>query len=522
MFKYTYIFITIFLLLISPVFAQNKLQKQADSAQAVFMSIRIEDTTHILQTGNYIINNTTSYNQKFEVLERISIMYFLANNLNKSISYAFKAKDVAEKSADPEMMAQGYGSIANLYSHLNLTEKARPYLNKAIQQIEKMPPGDKKFRLKALSYLELGNLDLNDKNFKGANNNYKQSLQQFNLVKNIDRSNYHYRRSLYNIGNSYKYLRQLDSAEIYLTKALAKKGNEETDLKYFINASLAEVYSLRGEYKRSIDTLQAVLKNPDFNIITLKTDVYLTLSRDYKYIGDNTNYTVYNEKHIALRDTVKSNELKAINTAFNVEQKDFSASIQESEKNNRWLIYSIIGVIIISLSIIIYINQKKKRERLVYQSIIKKLKTQAEILSAADENIEEDTKSIYTVPTLVEEEILAGLQKFEEAEGYRNSKLTVSMLAVNLKTNPAYLSAVIKSQKDKNFNTYINELRIRYICNKIHTHKEYEKYKISYLAEDCGFTSHSAFSTVFKKVTGISPSAFLREEESNTANQSVA
>ena len=517
-----YILLILSLLFTAPAFAQTISQKQADSAQAVFISIRIEDTTHILQTGNYIIKKTSSYNQKFDVLERTSVMYFLVNNLNKSIAYAFKAKDVAEKSSDPEMMAQGYGSIANLYSHLNLTEKARPYLNKAIQQIERMPPGDKKFRLKALSHLELGNLDLNDKNYTGANNNYKQSLQQFNLVKNMDRSNYHYRRSLYNIGNSYKYLRQKDSAEIYLTKALAKKGHEEADLKYFINASLAEVYSLRGEYKRSIDTLQALLKDPEFDIIALKTDIYLTLARDYEKIGDNANYTLYNEKHLALRDTVKNNELKAINTAFNVEQKDFSESIQESEKNNRWLVYGIISIVLISLSIIIYINKKKKRERLLYQSIIIKLKTQAEILLDAQENTEEDTRPIYSVPASVETDILEGLEKFEESEGFRNSKLTVSMLAVELKTNPAYLSAVIKSQKNKNFNTYINELRIRYICHKIHTHREYEKYKISYLAEDCGFTSHSAFSTVFKKVTGISPSVFLREEENSYANQSLA
>lgn len=522
MFKYNYIFFTLLLILHAPAFAQNKLQKQADSAQVVFRAIKIEDTTQILQTGNYIINSNASYTQKFDVLERTSVMYFLVNNLNKSIFYAFKAKEVAEKSSDPEMMAQGYGSIANLYSQLNLTEKARPYLNQAIQQIEKMPAGDKKYRLKALSYLELGTLDINEQNYERANKNYRQSLQQFNLLKNIDRSNYHYRRSLYNIGNSYRYLKQLDSAESYLNKALIKKGKEGADLKYFINNSLAEVYTMKGDYKRSIDTLQAILKDPAFDITALKTDIYLTLSRNYRNLGDNANYTLYNEKHIALRDTVKSNELKAINTAFNVEQKDFSASIQESQKNNRWLIYSIIAVVLVSLSIIVYINQKKKRERALYQSIIAKLKDLAEISAPEEEDIETDSKSIYSVPTSVEEEILNGLQKFEEAEGYRNSKLTVSMLAVQLQTNPAYLSAVIKSQKDKNFNTYINELRIRYICNKIHTHREYEKYKISYLAEDCGFTSHSAFSTVFKKVTGISPSVFLREEENSYANKSLA
>ena len=34
-------------------------------------------------------------------------------------------------------------------------------------------------------------------------------------------------------------------------------------------------------------------------------------------------------------------------------------------------------------------------------------------------------------------------------------------------------------------------------------------YKISYLAENCGFSSHSSFATVFKSITGISPVKFI-------------
>lgn len=525
MFRNKYIILSISLLLLTPLFAQNSLQKKIDSIKVVFYAINPADTTKILRTGNYILNNTTSYQDKFEVLERISVIYFQVNNINKSVAYAFKARDVAEQSADPEMMAQANGSVANLYSYLDLTSKARPYLKQAIANIEKMQPGDKKHLLKALSYLEMGNLDFNDKDYKASNKNYKNSLVQFNLVKDVKKKHtYHYRRSLYNIGNSYLFLKETDSAESYLNKASAVKDATNPQLKYYIYNSLAGVYSMRGNFKRAIDTLQTVLKDPGFDINPLKAEIYLSLSRNYKNTGDNNNYTLYNEKHLALRDTVKGHELKAISTAFDAEQKDFSASIMESKQNNRWLIYSIVAVVLLSISIIIYLNRKKKKEHAIYQLVIKNLKNQVALplQSETETEVGVDPKPIYSISISVEEDILEGLQKFEQAEGFRNPKLTVSMLAVQLKTNPAYLSAVIKEHKDSNFNTYINELRIRYICQKIHTHREYEKYKISYLAEDCGFTSHSAFSTVFKKVTGISPSAFLREEENSYANQSVA
>src|SRR5690606_20454014 len=106
---------------------------------------------------------------------------------------------------------------------------------------------------------------------------------------------------------------------------------------------------------------------------------------------------------------------------------------------------------------------------------------------------------------------LSKLEKFEKSQKFTNPKLTISTLAVQLKTNTTYLSEVINHYKGKNFNTYINELRINYICEKIYAHPEYLNYKISYLAEESGFASHSAFATVFKSITGISPSAFLRE-----------
>jgi len=512
MFRYKYLFFAFILLQLVPVLAQNRARKELDSLEVAFASID-SDTTEIVKTGKAILKISTSYRQKFEVLEKMAETYFRFNNINKSISYSFQAKDVAEQSADPEMIAQAYGSIANQYSYLNLTEKARPYLNKAVAKIETLPPGDKKFRLKALSYLELGNLDMNDKNFASANKNYRQSLAQFKRVKYIDDTNkYHYRRSLYNIGNSYYYLKQTDSAEIYLNEALSYSDSKNPTLKYYIYSTLAEVYTLRGNYKQAIDTLQTILKDPDFDINPLKVEIYLNLSRNYKNAGDKTNYTLYNEKHLALRDSVEGHERKAISTAFNVEQKDFSNSISESRKHNQWLMFGILAVILLSLATFIYLNRKKRKQREMYLSVIQNLKSEVEISRQTDIS-EPEIKPNYSIPQAVEKEILNGLQKFEEGERFRNTKLNISMLAVELGTNPAYLSAVIKAHKDQNFNSYVNELRIRYICRKIHTHREYVNYKISYLAEDCGFTSHSTFSTIFKKVTGISPSVFLSEEE---------
>lgn len=432
----------------------------------------------------------------------------------------FKAKGVAEKIKDPELLAQAYGSIANQYSYLSLNEKARFYLNQAIEQIEKIPEGNNKHRLNALSNIELGNLDFNDDRFIDANKNYRKSLAEFNLINKLDENNiYHYRRSLYNIGNSYYYLKEADSAEVYLLQALEINDPHSPNLKYFIYSTLSEVYTLRGNNKQAIDTLHTVLNDANFNILSLKSEIYLNLSKNYKALGDDANYTLFNEKHLALQEAQRGEERKAINTAFDVEQKAFVSTISKSRERNRWLLICIFIIVVLSVGSIVYLNNKKKKERIIYKSIIDKLENEAGLAPAKVTVNKKEIDSNNNIPSSVEREILDKLIKFEKSKKFRNPKLTISTLAVQLKTNPTYLSAIIKTHSDKNFNTYINELRIGYICEKIHTHPKYLNYKISYLATDCGFASHSTFSTIFKSVTGISPSVFLREEEKSNSRK---
>ncbi|OAH70438.1 hypothetical protein AXA65_13145 [Chryseobacterium sp. FP211-J200] len=155
---------------------------------------------------------------------------------------------------------------------------------------------------------------------------------------------------------------------------------------------------------------------------------------------------------------------------------------------------------------------RRKKERKVFENIIGKLESDNETKNTLPESLEKTPKDIpLQIPNSVEQYLLIKLQKFENSEKFTNPKLTISSLALQLKTNTSYLSEVINKYKGKNFNTYINELRIAYICHKIYNHKEYQNYKISYLAEECGFASHSSFATVFRNITGISPSVFIRE-----------
>lgn len=78
-------------------------------------------------------------------------------------------------------------------------------------------------------------------------------------------------------------------------------------------------------------------------------------------------------------------------------------------------------------------------------------------------------------------------------------------------TNTKYLSTVIHDYKKKNFNKYINDLRIDYITRHIYNSTKYHHFTIEALAEECGFFSRQHFSDLFYEINGIRPKDFIRK-----------
>lgn len=112
--------------------------------------------------------------------------------------------------------------------------------------------------------------------------------------------------------------------------------------------------------------------------------------------------------------------------------------------------------------------------------------------------------------SLTENKLLELLDDFENGTLYNSKNMSLPFLAGTLNTNTKYLSFVINRYKSVDFKTYINRLRIEYIVGKLSEDEKYRQYKISILAEECGFSSHSKFAAIFKATTGYSPSSYIK------------
>lgn len=90
-------------------------------------------------------------------------------------------------------------------------------------------------------------------------------------------------------------------------------------------------------------------------------------------------------------------------------------------------------------------------------------------------------------------------------------ELSLHELAQHLQTNPVQLSATINQVFGKNFNDYINGLRVEEFVRKYSTDTN-RRYTLLSLALDSGFNSKATFNRAFKKIKGSSPQEYLNRE----------
>jgi len=101
---------------------------------------------------------------------------------------------------------------------------------------------------------------------------------------------------------------------------------------------------------------------------------------------------------------------------------------------------------------------------------------------------------------------LLGLMK--EKKAYENPELSLASLSMLLGASPIILSKVINRGFGQNFNDFVNTFRIEAIKEKL-LYGEFQTQTLVGIAYDCGFNSKATFNRAFKKITGVTPSAYL-------------
>lgn len=324
---------------------------------------------------------------------------------------------------------------------------------------------------------------------------------------------------------------QLLASQIYLEKRDFSTSNkilddifdtlkQDPNLDYFYAATYnqqSKLFFQQQDYPASVNALKSALaKIESKNYLVLKNKIYARLALSYLALKDTVNYEEFEKKHQETKTSLSENKKEATRRLLQLNQ-DYE------NQNFKNFLYKKQSTFYISLSMVLAIlagfgfwyYQEFQKRKMLYKQVLF-FENQQKLFSQntptkADTVTKSNAKKQLIIPKETEEEILQKLEKFENSKLFLDKNMSLAALATQLETNTKYLSEIINKYKEKSFTAYINELKINHIAYLLTTDTTYRQYKISYLAEIAGFTSHSTFTVVFKNVTGLSPNEYLQQ-----------
>ena len=101
------------------------------------------------------------------------------------------------------------------------------------------------------------------------------------------------------------------------------------------------------------------------------------------------------------------------------------------------------------------------------------------------------------------------LQYMEDKEPWLNSKLNLKDVADHLNLSVHHLSQIINEQLGKTFFDFVNEYRVKEV-KKLIEESKHEQFTLLAIAHQSGFNSKSSFNSIFKRLTKVTPSEYIK------------
>jgi len=442
----------------------------------------------------------------------------------------YSQKEDAGLKKDLSYFLQVFGdySLADQYQNLGLYSQSKKIITALLSDSRLLKSTDPKLKTTAAKLFQLQAINF------GINKNYRAGLE--NLAKSDQYLNHHDEENrIIRIENnifrsSYLMRQNKPEASKQLIEHVISDLEQRKNSPFLLSLayeSLSRYYFLKQDYKTSAEKLEtglSLIEKLPFN--NLKIKIYESLSRNYFALHDDVKYHQYNKSYTDLKTQNDAHTREGIRYIVKLMETNQNKNLEFQKQNylgSLWFFILTLLLIIIGLLVFFLIirnknkDLKKQFDFFEKQSQLKQKNNSVTNSSTEKAEVLEKVqgKDSGKISKEKEEEILRKLEEFEQSDRYLNKSMSLSALSSQMEINTKYLSEVINTSKGKNFNGYINELRINHIAHLLRTEPSFLNYKVSYLAEYSGFSSHSAFTTVFKSVTGMSPNAYIQEISKN-------
>lgn len=105
------------------------------------------------------------------------------------------------------------------------------------------------------------------------------------------------------------------------------------------------------------------------------------------------------------------------------------------------------------------------------------------------------------------------LDVMDNTTAYCDPDFGVTQLTALVGSNISYVPRVIRAHLGKSVPQLINEYRIAEACRRMRDKERYGHYTLQAIAQSVGFKSQNNFIAMFKRVTGVTPSTYLKNPQ---------
>lgn len=299
----------------------------------------------------------------------------------------------------------------------------------------------------------------------------------------------------------------------------------------FIYKSDAEI--ALHDYRSAAASLRTALDlSQRHNLKDAILEIYDKLSNCYSLMGDKESSLAFRGQYLQLKDTLlnyqqlmKVNEMRFVSSMKKVdEQMQQVRHHQQIERIMSIAVFVIALVIAVFLWIVWHKNRRLSRQNVhLYERTVEMINAEEEE-QRRRKSLEEELdkykrqdgqrKEKYQYNNLGEadksqlnEQILAVMENSPEIY---SPDFTAEQLARMVGSKYKYVSQVINEIYGRNFSTFLNEYRIKEACRRIGDREHYGNLTTEAIAHGVGFKSRTTFIASFKKVTGLTPSEYIR------------
>lgn len=468
------------------------------------------------------------------------VYFYDRHDYSSSYTCLLKSQEIAEETGHNAILPYVYLNMGNIYISYQDYDAAIDFYRKSFYA---------SIKTKAWTIL-LTTLD----NLISTTMSYKDvagvmpEVRTFHKLRIPQMEMLDYTRSMCHAAEA-AYRKDNNAAIQWLDKAVTQVDTRLTPERYIWGAKTlkANIYAKQKNYQAAIAVMAEVERQTQGTALDLQGEACKLLSQYYSQLGQADEAMRWNNLGLQLSDSLFRSQqyglIRDMKSTFEIKKVD--AKMREAENHRRVMavVLSIVGVgaiVFLVMALLIYrknqrlktrnrdlfrrneemmrLGENERRLREVYEGRIKLYEEELTALRTppVQETPSDDapTEAKYQSSSLddyAKQQLLNRInQVMDNVEEISVTDFSVSRLAKLVDSNSKYVSQVINEAYGKSFTTLLGEVRVRQACLRLCDTEAYGNLTIEAIAMSLGFKSRSNFVTVFKRVTGLTPSDYKK------------